>query len=525
MTAGAPAGQQIGHDVSHGAALARGAFFNTLAFLASNLRGIFTFLVARLLGSAVLGTFGVAWAITDLVSKISTFGFETTAVAFVARAEGVGDRAAAVHVMRTALRLAIVLGFAIGVSGFLLFDWGGVAFGQRPELPRALGVVLLALPGVGLYRISNAVSRGMAVMHHDIYSRGFTESFGTAAALLVAYALGARALAPELAVVAGTLASGGVAYVFARRLFAGVDGAHARTFNRRLLLRDSAAVAAYDFLNIGIMQIDVIMLGLFVGRAPGVTLATVGVYAVAVEVAGGLRKVNQAFSPIFTTVIARQMASRKIREAEATFGVLGRWMLAVLLPGVIVMALAGRAIMAIYGPSFAIGTSWLAIVAVACALNAFVGLGEVILMVERPHANLLNAAIAIAITIALNLVLIPSFGPMGAAIGMLVPYTIYGVLRAIEIRWTFDWHWPWRALIKPAVAALVPLVPVLALRMTGNSILLSIGTAAVYALAYVVMWRVIGFEEGDRAVLAYFFPLWFGRGRDSGLGIRDSQVG
>ena len=64
-------------DAAHGAALARGAFVNTLAFLASNLRGIFTFLVARLLGGAALGTFGLAWATTDLVSKIGTFGFET----------------------------------------------------------------------------------------------------------------------------------------------------------------------------------------------------------------------------------------------------------------------------------------------------------------------------------------------------------------------------------------------------------------------------------------------------------------
>lgn len=524
MTAGAQADERIGHDVSHGAALARGAFFNALGFLASNLRGIFTFLVARLLGSAVLGTFGIAWAITDLASKISTFGFETTAVTFVARAEGVGDRPAAVHVMRTALRLALLAGLAMGVAGFLLFDWAGVSFGARPELPRALGIVLLALPGVGLYRISNAVSRGMAVMHHDIYSRGFTESFGTAAALLIAYALGARALAPELAVVAGTLASGCVAYVFARRLFSGVDEAQARTFNRRVLLRDSAAVAAYDFLNIGIMQIDVIMLGLFVGRTPGVTLATVGIYAVAVEVAGGLRKVNQAFSPIFTTVIARQMAWRNIRDAEATFGVLGRWMLAVLLPAVVTMSLAGRAIMAIYGPAFAIGTSWLTIVSIACALNAFVGLGEVILMVERPQANLLNAVIAIAITIALNLVLIPSFGPLGAAIGMLVPYTIYGVLRAIEIRWSFDWHWPWRALIKPTVAALVPLAPALALRAMGSSILLSLATAGLYLAGYVIMWRLIGFEASDRAVLAHFFPRWFGTPggvRDWGLGTRD----
>ena len=55
-----------------GVELKRGAFLNTIALLASNFRGIFTFLVARLLGPAVLGTFAVAWAMTDLISKIGS---------------------------------------------------------------------------------------------------------------------------------------------------------------------------------------------------------------------------------------------------------------------------------------------------------------------------------------------------------------------------------------------------------------------------------------------------------------------
>src|SRR5207245_8296533 len=82
-----------------GAALARGTFFNAIAFLASLLRGIFIFLVARLLGGAALGTFGLAWATTDLVSKLGILGLDTSAIAFVARAEAAGDRARSRRIM------------------------------------------------------------------------------------------------------------------------------------------------------------------------------------------------------------------------------------------------------------------------------------------------------------------------------------------------------------------------------------------------------------------------------------------
>src|SRR5439155_26878407 len=115
-------------DSVDGAFLARGAFLSALAFLTSNLRGIFTFLVARLLGGAVLGTFGLAWATTDLVSKIGTFGLDTSAIAFVALAEVTGDRARSRRIMRAALAIAL------GVSALLAGGGCWVAWRIAPRL-------------------------------------------------------------------------------------------------------------------------------------------------------------------------------------------------------------------------------------------------------------------------------------------------------------------------------------------------------------------------------------------------------
>ena len=113
------------------------------------------------------------------------------------------------------------------------------------------------------------------------------------------------------------------------------------------------------------------MLGCFVGRAPGVTLTTVGVYGACVEVAGGLRKVNQAFNPIFAPVVAGLTADGDQGNAALVFSRVSQWMLWVLVPLVAALALAGPMILGIYGAVFRQGGLWLAIVAVACATNAF----------------------------------------------------------------------------------------------------------------------------------------------------------
>jgi Polysaccharide biosynthesis protein len=89
-----------------GVELKRGAFLNTIAMLASNFRGIFTFLVARLLGPAALGIFSVAWSTTDIISKIGVLGLDNAITTFIARSEAVGDHARS----RSLFRVAVVLG-------------------------------------------------------------------------------------------------------------------------------------------------------------------------------------------------------------------------------------------------------------------------------------------------------------------------------------------------------------------------------------------------------------------------------
>src|SRR5205809_7309745 len=120
-----------------GVELKRGAFLNTIATLASNLRGIFTFLGARLLGPAALGTFSVAWANTDLASKIAVFGLDNAITTFIARSQATGNLARSRALFRAAVVLVLTqstLVAAIGITALQIF-------GDRFECP---GVVLSA---------------------------------------------------------------------------------------------------------------------------------------------------------------------------------------------------------------------------------------------------------------------------------------------------------------------------------------------------------------------------------------------
>src|SRR5436189_5500364 len=226
-----------------GVELKRGAFLNTIAMLASNFRGIFTFLVARMLGPAALGIFSVAWSTTDIISKIGVLGLDNAITTFIARSEAVGNRARSRALFRVAVMLGVaqsVVTAAIVIVALRLFN---NSLHVQPQMVSALALVLCAMPGLALYRISTAVSRGMKVMQHDIYSRGMTEPVATTLAFLLALAVGFKESSPEVAAVVGAAASGLIALALASTLFRSIP-AHAHIVSHFGEARSLIAYAA-----------------------------------------------------------------------------------------------------------------------------------------------------------------------------------------------------------------------------------------------------------------------------------------
>lgn len=495
-----PVNDAPAHVDQTGVELKRGAFLNTIAMLAANFRGIFTFLVARLLGPVALGVYSVAWSTTDIISKIGVLGLDNAIITFIARSEAVGDRTRS----RTLFRIAVVLGVAQSIITAVIVVFALRFFNNRlhvqPQMASALVLVLCAMPGLALYRISTAVSRGMKVMQHDIYSRGITEPIVTTLAFLLAVTVGFKESSPEVAAVVGSAASGLIALWLASTLFRHVPvQTDVSPFREaRALVAYAAPISIYQLINTLISRLDLILLGYFVGRAPGVTLATVGVYSAVIGTANGLRRVNQTFNPIFAPVVAGMTAKGDHQIAAATYARLAQWMLWILLPCVAVLSLAGSTILLIYGPAFWQGGRWLGIVALASATNAFVSLGETVIMVQRPHLNLLHSAITCVVAFAGLLWLIPRFGPLGAAVGILLPYIVQGILRYATLRWVFHWKDSWSDIRSPMIAAGIAIVPALICRGFLSGTVGQVTSAAVFLAAFGVQWWQHHVHREDR---------------------------
>ncbi len=490
--------------------MARGAAANALVLLASNFRSVFILLIARLLGEAALGRFGLAFATMELLSKAGMLGFDNSIIPFLAPRVKAGDlhgarrlfvRTATIAGVASTLLAALsvpVIAWLAATRGLDAFTHGGT-------------IMLLALPGIAIARIATGASRSVLAMSNEFYSRGITETWVTTAVFVGAVALGLRDQAPALAVTLGTTAAAVVAYALASRALrqrvgaarpdraqpavAGIDAIP----TTGEMLRFSMPIAASSLLTVLVMQADVLLLGTYVNRAPGVTVESFGVFCAAAQIAGGLRKVRQVFDPIFAPIVASRRVSDDRAALRTTVAGPGRWVLAAQVPAVGAMVLAAGLIMSVYGAGFRSGALWLALLAIAHGTNAFAGLVETLFMVERPGLNLVNAGVTVLVQLVAGVLLIPTFGVTGAALAMLLGFAAQGVLRFIEVKHVFGWAWPWGALGRPLAAGLFAFAPAAALRWVGGG-WWELGSALLYLGLYALAWYWLGPDPEDREV-------------------------
>ncbi|MBA2585331.1 MAG: polysaccharide biosynthesis protein, partial [Chthoniobacterales bacterium] len=226
----------------------------------------------------------------------------------------------------------------------------------------------------------------------------------------------------------------------------------------------------------------------------------VGIYGAVVELAGGLRQVNQAFNPIFGPIVAGLTVHGEQERAAAAFSRIAQWMLWILLPLLAVMTLAGSLILTIYGPAFRQGSGWLIIVALACGTNALVGPAETVIMVQKPRLNLTNSSLTCVIAVIANFFLIRRFGVTGAAFGILLPYVLLGFLRSRALRKVFGWKNPWAEAGAPLLAALIAGVPAAVCRLTIAGVAGQVISVVVFLAIFFVAWRRHRASHADQSL-------------------------
>jgi O-antigen/teichoic acid export membrane protein len=412
-----------------------------------------TILVAASLGASEYGHFVFFLSLAFVASMVGTLGLPAAANLFVVRYR---DRTREPHV-----RHYIGFGFTVSAVVTVAVSLAGIAALRlypptADLLPLPVAAMVLYAVAVAWVRLGVDIARAL---DHPVTAAVAEQMYGRLAMLAVVAAI----------VVAGAeLSAAGALYIWI--LGAAVPGlvllwtirsaanlGAAATIGRRwqryrLWLSVSTTMLVTPVFFFIVSETDVLALGFF--REP----AEVGIYNVARRLAEITQFAHAAVVALVLPRLAEAYGRREMGRFQACVDTMN---LAALLPGciaIVLLVMLRQPLLSLFGPEFTAGQEVILIMCITRVVDMGLGPASEILMMSGRHvlASRINIAFSV-FNIVLNLLLVPRYGMIGAAVTTLTTITLWkltllvpciraGIQPIAALRAA---AWAWRKLAAP----------------------------------------------------------------------------
>ncbi len=460
---------------------------------------LFNVFLARTIGADGLGLFTLGLTVTGLPAILSLLGLGQGVVRFGVTFAEAGQKGKVKDVLLKSLRVSLANSLFIALLFVLLA--GPIAdriFG-KPELAPLLRLLALSLPLTVVRRLLLDTTRAfkltwITVLVERLFMIGLAF---LAAALLIAAGMGiggvvvAHLLAMALSVL--------LAYRLLARLLPNPLAQPEWGLSYRRLLLFSLPLSLSYLLNFSYQRTEVFFLGF------ASDVANVGIYEVTLRTANIEVMFLDSLSWIFAPFISDLYDQGALPELEKLYKTTAKWAFSAAWILFVGFAILAQPFMQIFGPGFQQGRVVLILLAFGQLVSASVGpSGYMLSMTGRSVFNLVNTLALLLSSIVLDLLLIPPYGLLGAAIAGGLAIAIINLLRLTEVYFVLHMHPFKRSLWKPVVAGLSAAALTYALwrllALTNPLVTLALLFPILLALFGLFTWQ-LGLDEDDRIVI------------------------
>ena len=404
--------------------LQRGLAVNLLGYVLKLAHPVLLIGVVRAFGAEAWGQYTVSEAVLLIAVRVVLLGFDKTLLWWVPRMDADGEALAR---LRGAFWSTLGLSLLSSLLISALFADAIAAWRGAPEAATALRWMAWTLVPMVIMELCISAAIGKRKVESHVLIRDLLVSFCFVGLALVLFYAGLRESGLAIAYFVAYAIGAAASLVVFVQLFGmqGLFGRFARPSPE--LVRYAWPQWGSELLMTALARVDVLAVSYW--GSP----AAVGVYGVVVRVGNAVRSVRRSYDPIVITLMSDIVASgdkSRLREGFSRATVL---VMLTQVPIFAALALFADELMPLFGAGFDQAIAPVVIICAFWILNGAVGLNGFIVSGYGRTDLLLFDLIGMAVYQAIALMmLVPSYGAVGASIAVGSAHALANVVQAIQ---------------------------------------------------------------------------------------------
>lgn len=406
-----------------------------------------TLVIGRLLGPEGYGAIALGSAALATASTLVLLGMHTGVGRYLPRYEDPTRRRG---VIVSAFQLVLPLSILAG-GGLIAFaePIASVAFSD-PSVAPVLRVFGLAMPFASVEKLAVGGIQGSKRSTPKVAVENVAAHVTRLVFAVVILWLGYDAVGVAWAYVLGHAAAAGLGVYYLYRYTPLFTRIEATSMHRELLAFSAPLIVSAIMVKI-LANLDTFLLGYFTSTAE------VGVYNVLYPLATMLTVVLASFGFLFVPILSELHAEDDTAEMTHIYQLVTKWIFMASLPIFLVLALFPELLIRYtYGPQYTEGALTLSVLAVGFFTHAIAGPNyKTLTAMGHTRLIMLDNVGAAGLNVALNIVLIPRYSYLGAAVATVIAYFLLNIAYSTQLYTRTGIHPFGASLLKPATATLV----------------------------------------------------------------------
>jgi len=460
----------------------------------------FSILIARFLGSQDYGLYRLAITVCAVTVSFCFLGLNRGITRYIPIARSEENIAWLWGIVQIGVGIPLLLGLLLFLIILFAAEPISTNLLNKPELAPILRLASLSIPVIVLSNTLFSIAQGFKQIKFEVYSYHFALNIVKVILSLILLMLGSGVMGVMIAYNAAFVVCLGAMAYFVYRLFP--FKLSLKTAQRRTgeMLRYSIPLYFSSLLRQFGGKLETLVLGVF-----GV-LADVGVFAVLLNISTigqmGLVSLQRISAPIISELCDQQ----SYRELEKYCQTVAKWAFTFNLPIFLTIIIFPENILQIFGKEFTVGTTGLIILASGYLFGTSVGSTSTIIdMAGYSKVTFYNSVFYLIITILLNILLIPRWYLLGAALANSLSLIMINILRLVEIyilvHGILPFNW---SFLKPISASFLAAALAWGLRqfiLSDQPLLQFVIIVVIMWVAYILIILALKLSHEDRLIV------------------------